>query len=78
MPPWKVLLVNDDYTPFDHVVTSVFNFTPLDIEESFDKTMEAHTQGVALLLVTHKEAAELYQARFASTRPPIQVDLEPA
>jgi ATP-dependent Clp protease adapter protein ClpS len=38
--------------------------------------MEAHTTGVALVLTTHRERAELYQEQFKSRR--LTVTIEPA
>jgi len=78
LPQWKVILINDDVTPFDYVVRQVFRLTPLNEQDSLEKTLEAHKTGAALLLITHKEAAELYQDKFQSIRPPIGIEIEPA
>ena len=75
LPPYKVLLHNDDVNNVDHVVRSVFRLTPLQEQEAVEKTLEAHQTGVALLLVTHKERAELYQEQFASLS--LTVTIEP-
>jgi ATP-dependent Clp protease adaptor protein ClpS len=75
LPPYKVLLHNDDVNTFDHVVRSVMGLTPLQEEEAIQKTLEAHDQGVALLLVTHRERAELYQEQFTSLS--LTVTIEP-
>jgi len=40
--------------------------TPLNAQEAFEKTLEAHETGSSLLLVTSKERAELYVEQFAT------------
>ncbi|HSU69280.1 MAG TPA: ATP-dependent Clp protease adaptor ClpS [Tepidisphaeraceae bacterium] len=66
MPPWKVLLHNDDKNEMHFVVNTVVELTPLNEQEAEIRTVEAHKTGVALLLTTHKERAELYQEQFTS------------
>jgi ATP-dependent Clp protease adapter protein ClpS len=44
----------------------VLQLTPLSKEEAIARTLEAHQTGVALLLVTHQERAELHVEQFAS------------
>ena len=76
LPPWKVLLHNDDKNSFEHVIVSIVELTPLNEHDAVRRTFEAHTTGVALLLVTHKERAELYQDQFESKG--LTVTIEPA
>lgn len=76
LPPYRVLLHNDDVNTFDHVIRSVVRLTPLQENEAVVKAIEAHESGVALLLVTHRERAELYAEQFASLN--IVVTIEPA
>lgn len=66
LPPWKVILHNDDTNQFEDVVKAVFRLTPLNEQEAQDRTNEAHREGAAMLLVTHQERAELYVEQFAS------------
>jgi ATP-dependent Clp protease adaptor protein ClpS len=66
LPPWKVLLHNDDKNDISFVVVTIMELTPLNQEEAVQRTFEAHQEKVALLLVTHKERAELYQEQFQS------------
>ena len=61
LPPWKVLLHNDDKNDFGFVIVTIMELTPLKQEEAIQRTFKAHQEKVALLLVTHKERAELYQ-----------------
>ena len=75
MPPYKVLLHNDDVNVMDDVVESIVMLTPLNKEAAVQRTIEAHESGVALLLVTHKERAELYAEQFESRR--LIVTIEP-
>ena len=76
LPPWKVLLHNDDQNDMDFVVTSIVSLTTLNVEDAAVRTLEAHRSGLALLLTTHKERAELYQEQFQSKG--LTVTIEPA
>lgn len=64
LPPFKVLLHNDDVNDMLFVVLKVVELTPLSVEEAVERMLEAHHSGVTLLLVTHKERAELYAEQF--------------
>jgi ATP-dependent Clp protease adaptor protein ClpS len=75
LPPWKVLLHNDDKNSMDFVVLSIVELTPLNEQDAVQRMLEAHKTGVALLLVTHKERAELYKDQFASKG--LTVTIEP-
>ncbi len=76
LPPWKVLLHNDDKNTYDFVVATIVDLTPLKKPQAVARMREADKTGVALLLVTHKERAELYQEQFASKS--LVVTIEPA
>jgi ATP-dependent Clp protease adaptor protein ClpS len=76
LPPWKVLLHNDDKNDIEYVVTTIISLTTLNTEDAVKRTVEAHKTGVALLLTTHKERAELYQEQFQSKG--LTVTIEPA
>jgi len=76
LPPWKVLLHNDDKNDMPFVIGTVVELTPLNKQEAELRTKEAHRTGVALLLTTHKERAELYQDQFQSKG--LTVSIEPA
>jgi ATP-dependent Clp protease adapter protein ClpS len=76
LPPWKVLLHNDNKNEFMYVIVTIVELTPLDADAAVVRTTEAHKKGVTLLLVTHKERAELYQEQFASKG--LTVSIEPA
>jgi ATP-dependent Clp protease adaptor protein ClpS len=66
LPPFKVVLHNDDVNTFEHVILSILKLTPLKEPEAIERTIEAHETGQALLLITNKERAELYVEQFAS------------
>jgi ATP-dependent Clp protease adaptor protein ClpS len=74
--PWKVLLHNDDKNDMLYVVRTIMELTPLKAQEALLRMKEAHETGVALLLTTHKERAELYRDQFQSKG--LTVTIEPA
>ena len=76
LPPWKVLLHNDDVNTVDDVVVSLLELTPLNESAAIKCTLEADREDVALVLVTHKERAELYVEQFKTRK--ITVTIEPA
>ncbi len=75
LPPWKVLLHNDDKNDMLFVIATIMELTPLNEEAATMRMAEAHKTGAALLLVTHKERAELYKEQFASKG--LTVTIEP-
>jgi ATP-dependent Clp protease adapter protein ClpS len=76
LPPWKVLLHNDDKNEVGFVVKTIVELTTLNENDAKQRTVEAHETGVALLLTTHKERAELYKDQFESKG--LNVSIEPA
>lgn len=76
LPPWKVLLHNDDKNEMGFVVQTICELTTLNEQDAKQRTEEAHETGVALILVTHKERAELYKDQFESKG--LTVSIEPA
>ena len=76
LPPWKVLLHNDDKNSREFVVDAILELTPLKKQDAELRMDEADKTGVALLLTTHKERAELYKDQFESKG--LTVTIEPA
>jgi ATP-dependent Clp protease adaptor protein ClpS len=74
-PPYKVILHNDDVNEMGYVVETIVNLTPLKAEEAIEKMLEAHRTGTTVLLVCHRERAELYEEQFHSCR--LMVTIEP-
>jgi len=75
LPQWKVLLHNDDVNEVLYVIETVVLLTPLDQPQAQHRTLDAHNHGIALLLTTHQERAELYRDQFASRK--LTVTIEP-
>lgn len=76
LPPYRVLLHNDDVNDMQYVVDTLCELTPLPLPQATRVMLEAHTTGVALVLVTHRERAELYVDQFRSRG--LTVSIEPA
>lgn len=64
LPPWKVLLHNDDINDARYVVRTVMNLVHVNFPTATDIMITAHTRGVATITLTHKERAELYRDQF--------------
>jgi ATP-dependent Clp protease adaptor protein ClpS len=67
LPPYAVILHNDDVNEMGHVVRSLRRSVPsLTLDRATDIMMEAHNHGRALVIVCPLELAELYQTRLQS------------
>lgn len=66
LPPYKVLLHNDDHNDMGYVICTLRELANLDKVRAFQVMMTAHLRGVALVMVTHKEHAELVREQFQS------------
>jgi ATP-dependent Clp protease adaptor protein ClpS len=67
LPPYKVLLHNDDHNSMDHVVRSLLRSVPkLSRIRAIQIMIEAHNRGVALVIVCPLEQAELFRERLES------------
>lgn len=76
LPPWKVLLHNDPVNEMEFVVRTIMELASLDKRMAYLRMLEAHTKGVALLLVTHRERAELLAEQFASKKLTVTIEAE--
>jgi len=74
LPQFKVLLHNDSVNSIDHVVDSIVELTPLDHGRAVEVTLEANSSGVALVLVTHQERAELYRDQLQSKKLTVTIE----
>jgi len=57
-PLYKVLLLNDDYTPMDFVVMVLETFFRMDREQATQIMLHVHTRGVGLCGVYTQDIAE--------------------
>ncbi len=76
LPPWRVLLHNDQVNDMLYVAQTITELTTLNRQDAVERMLEAHRRGISLLLVTHREHAELLTEQFASKR--LKVTAEPA
>ncbi|HZU68049.1 MAG TPA: ATP-dependent Clp protease adaptor ClpS [Ktedonobacteraceae bacterium] len=64
LPPYKVVLFNDDYNEMDYVVAVLLHtITNLSRREAERIMLTAHLTGSAVVVVCPKETAEYYQER---------------
>lgn len=62
VPPYRVILHNDDHNSMDHVIRSLLRCVPsLSPEEAEAIMWTAHTHGEATVIECPKEAAEHYR-----------------
>lgn len=76
MPQWRVLLHNDDRNDMGHVIGTIMELTPLPRVEAVHRMLEAHTRGLALLLCTHREHAELLAEQFMTKRLTVTIEAD--
>ncbi len=75
LPTYRVLLHNDDINEMLDVVGAILELTTLNRTKAFEAMMTAHQRGMCLLLLTHRERAELYEEQFRAKR--LIVTIEP-
>jgi ATP-dependent Clp protease adaptor protein ClpS len=64
IPPYRVVLHNDDHNSMDHVVRSLLKSVPsLSAERAAEIMLEAHEHGQAIVITCPREAAEHYRGR---------------
>jgi ATP-dependent Clp protease adaptor protein ClpS len=67
LPPWRVILHNDDQNSMDHVVASLLRcVSSLTVEQAVEIMFMAHNHGQAEVIACPKEAAEHYRERLES------------
>ena len=57
-PLFKVILLNDDYTPMEFVVTVLEHFFQMDREKATQIMLHVHTRGVGVCGVYTRDVAE--------------------
>ena len=64
LPPWRVMLHNDDVNDMVHVIRALLSSVPsLTRRRATEIMMEAHLHRVAQVTVCPKEHAEMYRER---------------
>lgn len=76
LPPFRVLLHNDEHNDMGFVVASLVELTPLPRAAAISVMLTAHRRGLALVLTTHRERAELYRDQLRSKG--LRATIEPA
>lgn len=80
--PYKVLMLNDDYTPMEFVVLVLQRFFKMDMEEATRVMLHVHQRGVGICGVFSYEVAETKVSQvmdFArENQHPLQCTLEKA
>ncbi|RMF65225.1 MAG: ATP-dependent Clp protease adapter ClpS [Cyanobacteria bacterium J069] len=60
-PRYRVLLHNDDFNSMEYVVQALMKTVPnLTVPQAINIMMEAHTNGVGLVIICAQEHAEFY------------------
>ncbi len=57
-PLYKVVLLNDDFTPMDFVIEILMDFFAMTEEQATQVMLHVHTQGVGICGVFSKDVAE--------------------
>ena len=76
LPPFRVVLKENAAADMMFIVRTIMELTRFCRAEATHKMWEAHHCGRSLLLITHKERAELYVEQFAARG--LTVIIEPA
>lgn len=62
-PLYKVVLINDDYTPMDFVVDVLRSFFNMNVEKATQIMLKVHTEGKGVCGVYGKDVAETKAAQ---------------
>ena len=81
-PLFKVVLLNDDYTPMEFVVEILQKFFSMDREKATQVMLMVHTQGKGVCGVYSKDVAETKAAQVNDysklNEHPLLCDIEPS
>ena len=79
-PLYKVLLLNDDYTPMEFVVLVLERFFGMNHAQAFDIMLKVHKKGLAIVGVFSHEVAETKVAQVMDSarknQHPLQCTME--
>ena len=79
LPPFKVILHNDDKNKANDVVDRIREFLPsINESKAINIVKDAHENEKSVMVITHKEHAELIVEQFTSCLPVINVTYEKA
>lgn len=77
LPPYRVVLHNDDVNDMNYVVKALLTSVPaLTRERAAEIMLETHNHGQATVIVCPKETAEMYRERLESCG--LTATIEPA
>ena len=57
-PLYKVILLNDDFTPMDFVIEILMDFFAMSEEKATQVMLQIHTQGIGVCGIYSKDVAE--------------------
>ena len=81
-PMFKVLLLNDDYTPMEFVVECIVRFFNKSREQATQIMLKVHTEGVGVCGVYPQDIAETKMTQVLNhakeSQHPLQCVIEPA
>ncbi len=66
LPPYSVVLHNDDRNDMAFVVQTISHLARLPVADAFERMLEAHHDGQAIVLKSHREHAEFVCDAFHS------------
>lgn len=82
MPPYKLLLLNDDFHSMDFVVNVLTKVMRWDVPKALDVMLDAHNHGKAIVMIGPLEVVELKHEQMLSLREgdkgPLHCVIEPA
>jgi ATP-dependent Clp protease adaptor protein ClpS len=65
LPPWNVVLVDDDQHTYDYVIEMLINLCGHSLEMGFRVARRVDQQGRAIVFTAHRELAELKREQIA-------------
>tara|TARA_Y100000310_G_scaffold254834_1_gene262007 strand:+ start:234 stop:551 length:318 start_codon:yes stop_codon:yes gene_type:complete len=74
LPPFNVILVNDEEHTYEYVIEMLMEIFSYDKERSFKLAEEVNDEGRAVVATTHKEFAELRREQIQSFGKDPRVD----